>query len=141
MRVFLGRGAARCEQRNPGRDEERPVGAFERGAQRFDGLPVHLAVLLEFREVVVEGGVDHAIGLSRATAQAFQISHIAAMDSGAESGDGRGCLIRARQAEDFVSCANQFFDDGRADKAARAGNEDTHEKILRVDVDLTLTWR
>ena len=30
-----------------------------------------------------------------------------------------------------MSGADQFFDDGGADKAARAGNENTHEAILQ----------
>ena len=47
---------------------------------------VVLAVLREFREVVVEGGVDHAIRLGGAAPEAVQVLERAAMDLGARRG-------------------------------------------------------
>ena len=54
------------------------------------------------------------------------------MDFGPRRGKRRRPPIRTSQAEDLMSRADQLSDDGRADEAGGAGNENTHEAILQV---------
>ena len=76
------RGPASCSA-DARRDDQRTVGAFERRAERCDGALVLGAVLREFREVVIEGSVDHGIGLRRTRFEAVQILERTAMNVGA----------------------------------------------------------
>jgi hypothetical protein len=73
------RKATWYKQRSPKGDDERAVGARERGTEGRDGAPVYLAVGLELREVVDEGHVNHAIRFGGSAAQAFQVFKIASM--------------------------------------------------------------
>ncbi len=68
--VLFSRGAARGQECHAGGHEQRTVGAFERGAEHLDGASVLRAVFHEFGEVVIEGSVDHAVGLRRAALEA-----------------------------------------------------------------------
>jgi hypothetical protein len=63
---------------------------------------VDLAVLLELREVVDEGGVDHAIRRRRSAAQALQILQMAAMDLGTRGDQRLGPLFRAGQPQHLM---------------------------------------
>jgi hypothetical protein len=54
----FGRDAAWREQGDAGCDDERTVGAGERGADRLDCALLVRAIFREFRVVVVEGEVD-----------------------------------------------------------------------------------
>ena len=67
----------------PGRDDQRPVRSNKRAAEGLNGTPVLLAIRNEIREVVVEGGVDHAVRLGRPAAQTFQVFKIPPMHGGA----------------------------------------------------------
>ena len=67
---------------------------------------------------------------SRATAQALEIFERTAMDIGSRRGKGRGSRIRAGEAEHLMPRGDQFSDDGGADEAGRAGDEDTHVFLL-----------
>ena len=66
-----------------------------------------------------------------AAAQAVEIIERAAMDlcPGGVEGSGRG--IRASQADDLMAGADELGNDGGADPAGRAGDEDAHEKNLQ----------
>ena len=85
--------------RGPGGDDQRAVGARERVAERLDGAPIDLADRLESREVVDEGGVNHAVRCGRSTPQAVEVFEIDPMDLGACGGERRGARIRAGEAE------------------------------------------
>jgi hypothetical protein len=107
-------------------DEQGTIGAFERIAERLDRQSVLRAILGEFREVVDEGRVDHAVGCGRAAAQPVQILDGAAVHLGARCRKRCGSLVRPGEPEHGVAGADQFLDDGRADEAGRAGDEDMH---------------
>ena len=62
--------------------QQRPVGTFEPGAEGLDGALVQLTVLHEFREVVVEAGVNRAGRHGGSAAQALEIRKMAAMHLG-----------------------------------------------------------
>ena len=125
-RCFVfGRDTTRWKQRGPGGDDYGSVRANERGAERLDGLPVHLAIRREFREVVVKGGVDNAVRGRCSAAQALEILERTAMNVGPGRGKGCGGRIRARKANYLMSCADEFLNDGGADEARSASKEDT----------------
>ena len=84
--MFDGEAAWRKEEPGSGGDDQEAIRASERGAESLDGMPICLAVSHEFREIVVEGGMNHGIGHRCTTAQAFQISKITSMDLGASGG-------------------------------------------------------
>ena len=115
----------------PGGDEQRTVRAFERGAERFDRVPVGLAIFRELREVVVEGGVDHAVRRARAATQAIKIFERPAMDSSAGGGERR-TDIGAREAEHLMPIRDQFLNDSGAYESSRTSNKDAHEEDLRL---------
>jgi hypothetical protein len=79
-----------------------------------------------------ETGVNHPIRGGGSTAQAVQIPEITSMHLGTSGSKRLGGCIGASKAEYLVSRGDQFSDDGGADESSRAGNEDTHKKILRV---------
>jgi hypothetical protein len=83
------------------------------------------------REVVVEGGVDHAVRRGRAATQAIKIFERAAMDRSAGGGERLPTDIRAREAEHPMSFGDQFLNDSRAYESGCTGNKDAHEESLR----------
>ena len=85
---------------------------------------------------MVERGVNHAVRAGRSALQAVEICERAAVDVGACRGEGRRRRIRAREAEYLVLCRDELLDDGGADEAGRAGDEDPHD-ILPVVVRRT----
>src|SRR5712671_2103654 len=93
----------RSDEPGPGRDDQWPVGANEYRAERFDGAPIGLAVLLEFREVMVEGGVDHAVRSGRARAQSLRVCNVSAMNLRASSGQRFGGRVRTRKAKHLMA--------------------------------------
>ena len=68
-----------------------------------------------------EAGMNHALRVSRSTAQTSQVLQVAPMHFGTGGGKGFGCRIRAGQAEHLVARDDQFFYDGRADESGRSG--------------------
>jgi hypothetical protein len=96
-------------------------------------VPVDLAVSLEFREVVDEGGVDHSFRGGRSATQAFEVFKITAMDLRTGGNQRLGARIRASKTEHAVSRCDQFFDNGGADESGRAGNKDMHDETLPID--------
>jgi hypothetical protein len=77
---------------------------------------------------VVEGEVDHAVGVAGGGLQHFEVIEIAAAHLGAEGGDGRSGCLGAREADDLMAVGEEFGDDGGGDVARGAGDEDTHGK-------------
>ena len=76
-----------------------------------------------------EGQVDYTIRCSRAAPQAVQVLQITAMHLGAGGGKRFGPRLRAGKTKHLMAGRDQVLDDGRADEASRAGNENTHERI------------
>ena len=86
-----------------GCDHQRPVRTFKRRAEGFDSATVDLAVFREFREVVDEGEVDHAIRRGRSAPQAVQILQIAVMRVGAGGGQSLRTGLRTREAKHLMA--------------------------------------
>ena len=61
---------------------------------------------------MLEGEVDHAVGLGRGGAQAVEVVEVTAAHLGAERGDRVGGGVGAGQADHTVAVAEQFGDDG-----------------------------
>ncbi len=76
---------------------------------------------------MIESTMDHAIGLGRAAAQAGQVFQVAAMRLRACGHKRLFAGIRPRQAQNLVTGAEKFGNNGRADKAGGTGKEYTHE--------------
>jgi hypothetical protein len=83
---------------------------------------------LEFREVVVEGGVDHGIRLRGAAPQALQIRERPAMNLGARRGERLRALVRASEAKHVMAGGDQILDHSRAHPAGRSSDKYTHGK-------------
>jgi hypothetical protein len=66
--------------------------------------------------------MDHAIRLGGAATQALQVFESASMYLGAGGGERLGSRIRPRQSEDLMAGVDEFRNDGRTDKAGRAGS-------------------
>jgi hypothetical protein len=77
--------------------------------------------------------VDDPLGLGRAGAQGVQVGEAASQRLGAGRLDGeRGCL-GAGEHKDRVTVAEEFGDDGGADQAGAAGDEDVRGTLLKSD--------
>jgi hypothetical protein len=75
---------------------------------------------------VDEAAVHDAVGLRRAAAQGVQVLEIAAMDIGAELAQRVCAGVRPRVAQHRVAVLQQFGNEGAADEAGGAGEEDSH---------------
>jgi hypothetical protein len=89
-------------------------------------VPISLAVSLEFREVMDESGVDDAIRGGGSTLQTIKIVESPPMHLGTSGGKRLGGRIRASEGEHLMARADEFLNDGRANEACSAGDEDTH---------------
>ncbi len=126
--VGLGGGAARREGRARGGDEG-AVAADELLPEGREGgalLGDRLHEGVGAAEVVGEGQVDHAVGLGGAGAQDVQIGETSAQRLGAGLLGGPRRGVGAGEGEDGVAVAEQLGDDGGADQAGAAGDEDAH---------------
>ena len=70
--------------------------------------------------------MDHAIRGGGAPAQAVEVLKVAAKGLGARCGKRLGARIRAGEAEHLMTRADEFLNDGGADKARSSSDEDTH---------------
>ena len=122
------------DERHAGGDHERSARALERSAERLDGAPIGLARLLDLGEVVDVGGVDHAVRLLRAAAQAVEVLERAAVDLGAGALERRGSLVRAGEADHLVPRLEELGDDRRSDETGCAGDEYAHGKTSESSV-------
>jgi hypothetical protein len=77
-----------------------------------------------------EAGVDHRIRLGRTAAQAVGIPEVAVVRPGACGEERFGARIGTGEAEHLMARADQVLNDGGADEAGGAGDEDTHEGDL-----------
>jgi hypothetical protein len=103
-----------------------PIGARERGAERFDCVPIWLAVSREFREAMVERGVNDAIRHGCSGAQALQVFNIASMDLSAGGNKSFRTSIRAGQSEYPMTRSYKFLNYRRTDEPGGTGHEDAH---------------
>jgi hypothetical protein len=116
--VLLGRDGAGLQACQTGGDDERPVAARERRAERLDGPAVRAGRRPEVAregDVVLEGEVDDAVGRRGGGAQAFDVVEAAAVDLGAGRGDRLGRGVGAGEADDLVAGSEELGDDGGAD--------------------------
>ena len=96
--AVFGQKATWRKDSDPGRDDQAAIGASQRRAKSFDGMPIRLAVRLEFCEVVIERRMDYGIGSGRSTLQAFKIIQRAAMDLGSCPGNSSGSSMSRWEA-------------------------------------------
>ncbi len=82
--------------------------------------------------VAAERELDHAVGLRDAGPEHVEVRDPARQRLGAGLLDGPRRLVGAGQGEHGVAVAEQFGDDGGADGAGPAGDEDVHEELLVV---------
>ena len=76
--------------------------------------------------VAPERQADHAVGLRGAGPQDVEVRQPAAQHLGAAALEGVRGVVRAGQRENGVAVGEQFGDDGGADGAGTAGDEDVH---------------
>ena len=124
--IFFGREAPWRQQRNAGGDNQLPVGAFERVAERLERAPFRFAVLGELREVMIEGSVDHAVRGECAALQAVEVFERTALYLCACRDKRRGSCVRARETEHLVPRLDQFLNNRRADKTRCASHKNFH---------------
>ncbi len=74
--------------------------------------------------------MDDAVGVRGRLGEPVEIVEVTAVHRGAARGNGRRGGVGPREADDVVSGGEQFGDDGRADMAGRAGDEDPHGELL-----------
>jgi hypothetical protein len=131
--VPFGGDVPRGEPEQPGRDDERSIGARKRLAEGLDGAAIRIGSALEGPredEVVLEREVDHAIRSSSGTAQGIEVVERAALHLCPGGNEGGGGGLRASQPHDLVPRADELRDDGGADPAGRPGDENTHASHL-----------
>ncbi len=124
--VRLGRDPAGSEQRDPSRDNERPLRTIQRGPQDFDCPRVLRGIFGEPGKVVIEGGMDHRVGARGTTAQDIGVVERAAEHAGAGGGECGRLGLGAGEAYDLVTGADQFLDHCGADPAGAARDENAH---------------
>ena len=115
MSVLLGRDTPRRDPEHPGGDQQRPLRARERLAERLDRAAVGVGGALEVsreREVVLEREVDHAVRGGSPAPQAVQIIEGAAVHLCSGRGEGIGRGIRASEPDDLMAGADELGNDG-----------------------------
>lgn len=110
-------------------DNERAAGTLEYGANGFNGAFVELAAFRESRPVVPEGYVKDGVGRSGATAEAFQIFQVAAMDISPGCSQKLDTRIAASKTEHLVARADQFRDDPGTYETCCTCYKDSHRNF------------
>src|ERR1700685_2630286 len=117
----------------PGSDDQWPIGSRKCDAERIDGASIRFRSRCVVIEVVDEGGVDYTVGRDGAAAQAFQIFQRTAMHFGSGCGKVFGRLLRARETEHLMTCADELFHDCGTDETCSTCYENTHIlSLLRI---------
>jgi hypothetical protein len=119
--------ASALNQQSAGGDDQRAARTGERRTESFDSPLVFFSSGSVIREVVDEAGVDHAVGSGCSTSEALEILKRAVMCIGSQRSERLGGLIRASQAEDFVTCLQQLGDDSRTDEACSTCYKNFHK--------------
>jgi hypothetical protein len=76
--------------------------------------------------------VDDAVGLSNTVAQNVQVRQATPDGCGTRCLDGKRGCVGPGECEDGVAVAKEFGDDGGADQAGAAGDEDLHGTLLEM---------
>ena len=131
--VLLGRHPSRCEPERPRGDEERPIGTRERLAEHLDGAAIGIGGALEVPEKAMSCLNARWITPSDAAAACAGCRGRRAcrVDLCSGRGERRGRGVRAGEPDDLMAGADQLGNDGRADPARRAGDENSHERTSR----------
>ncbi len=132
MPVPFGPHTPGCEPERPGGDDQRPVRTRQHLAECLDGAAIRIGRALEVSresDVVLEREVDHAIRRGSCTPQAVEVIKSAAMHLRPGRGKGSGRNIRASEPGDLMARADELGNDGGADPAGRAGDENMHENL------------
>ena len=112
------------------------MGAVERGAERLDGATIGVGGGLEVpREglVVLEREVDDPVGRAGGGTQGLEVVEGAALRLGARRGEGISRGVGAGEPDDLMAGGDELGDDGGADPAGGAGDEDTLEDLQVAD--------
>ena len=111
------------------RDDEWTAAAFEQVAEELDGREVDSGRIRHSGEVVDERGVDDAVDSVRTRTQTVEVGDVASLHLRTGSGDLLGGRLRTCQADDLMTCGDEFGRDRRADPAGCTGDENTHEDL------------
>ena len=87
------------------------IGAFERAAKRLDGAPVRLADFREFREIMDEGRMDHAVARLRAGGEVLGVRKVAPVRLGAHPRQGVDGGVVSRETQHFMPRFKQLNHD------------------------------
>jgi hypothetical protein len=87
---------------------------------------------------VVEGGVDHRVGLRRAALEPVEIRESAAMNVGTCCGKRLRTLFRPGEAHYVMARGNQVRYNGRSDPTGSSSNKYSHSKISRFTLQTNL---
>ena len=126
MPVELGRDTPRREPEGARRDDERSIGVREGVGEDLDGLAVGLGggeKVTGKGEFVLEGEVDHTVGLTRGGSQRLEVVERAASNVHAGRLQRGGRLVGSGETDHVVTGVAQFRDYGRADPAGRASDK------------------
>ena len=96
------------------------VGADQGLADRLDGRQVRVDRAHEVagaHRLMLEGEVDHAVGLSSGGLETLDIVEVAAADLCTECGNGLSGPVGAGEADDLVAVGEQFGNGGGGDVA------------------------
>ena len=96
------------QEQGPGSNHERAAGPRERLAEGFDGARLGPSGDRVVKEIMDEGGVNHAIRVGCSTPQAVQFFERTAMRLGPCCGKGRSTRIRASKAEHLMARFSEF---------------------------------
>ena len=118
---------------------KRSAGALEGRAERLDDTAVGFAICRELGEIMVEGEMDDAVR-TRGALQAVGIVDRSAIDLSAGGGQRLRRLVRTADADHLMARADQFLNDGRADKSGRAGDKYSHDETFMVVEDLEMFY-
>ena len=110
-------------------EHEGPVGVGQGRAHGLHGPPVGGrggGEVAAEGDLVLEGQVDHAVGVRRRLGQTVRVVEVASLDDGAGRFQPLRRCLGAGQADHLVAGPQQFGHDGRADPARCAGDKYSH---------------
>src|SRR5215467_10129861 len=124
-----GQGALPLQKQGSGGGDQRAVGSGESLAKRSDSALIFFGARRVIREIVDEGGVDHAVRCGSSAAQAFKILERTAVHFGARRFERLGGGSRARETEHLMARGEKLANDGGTDETRGPGNENQHLSI------------